>query len=339
MDALCIVAAAMAKSGYCAEATRLGTTYKALLEYPPLWGIIKDLCSPTGAAKYISAGMVGFPLLRRIHPRRTRLMYAARTGNTERFNWLLARGANPHLVDEKGFSALHHAVFYGRTLHRVNFHGHTEIVRRLIELRVDVNAYTVSHDRVLNFAAKNRYKEIVQMLCAAGAKSNELSSAIYDAIDEQYPFYMNRMEPWTQQDAAEADSLSAEIVDILYKAGGTLDSNETAAAFIKVISRGQLKTLKMLIAHGCNPMAYYYALQGEPFLHLAIANRRVEVLQELCRIGMWINGVDSEGRSPLDMIDLWKRSFGSRLYRIIEAKLDAMEKILLEHGAKKMMYR
>ena len=330
MDALCIVAAAMAKSGFGAEAALLGTTYKALLEYPPLWGIIKDLRGVTEPAKYVSAGIPDFPLLREaLLNKRTRLMYAARTGDSERFNWLLARGANPHLVDHKGFSALHHAAFY----------GHTEIVRRLLELRVEVNAYTVEpRDRALNFAAKNRYKEIVQMLCAAGAKSSELNSAIYEAIDEQYPFYANRTNP-SGQDAYTADKLSAEIVDTLYKAGGRLGTNETTAAFIKVVARGQLKTLKTLIANGCNPMMYYYVLQEEPFLHLAIAHRRVDVLRELCKIGMWINGVDSQGRSPLDMIDVWKRGFGPRLYPEIEANLNAMEAVLLEHGAKKIMYR
>ena len=298
----------MAKSGYAAEAVVLGTTWKGLVEYTPLWGIIKDV-----------RGLKG----------RTRLMYAARSGDVERFTWFLARGADPRPVDDRNYSALHYATFY----------GHEIIVQRLIELRVDVNGDTSSRlGRALNFAAANHYKEVVQMLIAAGAKSNEHTSAVFDAIDEQYPFHMNRTNP-SPQDTDFADKVSAEIVDILYGAGNSLRVNEITAAFTKVIARGQLRTLKALIANGCNPMAYYYVLQHEPFLHLAIAHRRTEVLRELCKVGMWINGVDTQGRSPLDMIEVWKKAFSNRMSQETETKLNAMEAVLLQHGAKKMMYR
>jgi hypothetical protein len=309
LDSLSIVAVVMAGCGYYEEAVTLGTSYNALLNYTPLWGIIKDVRSRAGIPK---------PLLHK-----TRLMYAARCGDIERFEWLLARGANPHLVDEKQFSALHYA----------SFHGHKEIVRRLIELHVDMNA-VIGFDskRALNLAAKNRHKEVVQMLLGAGAKSNEVTSAIYDTID-QGPFQTNTNA------LEDADTLTAEIVNTLYTAGQTIYPNEITLAFRKVIAGGQLKTLKVLIAHGCNPMAYYYVFEHEPFLHLAIAQRRVEILRELCKIGMWVNGLDSDGRSPLDMIDVWKRCFGTMIYTEIETKLDAMQTILLAHGAKKMMYR
>jgi hypothetical protein len=308
MDALCIVSAAAADCGYTAEAAALGTLCEDLLTYEPLWGIIKNERGPKG---------------------RTRLMHAARHGELERFQWLLARGANPHFIDNNGFSALHHAAFY----------GHTEIVRILIRLGVDVNGYTMEpRDRALNFAAKHRYKEVVELLCAAGAKGNEFTSGIFDAIDEQYAFWMNRTNP-SAENAEAADQLSADIVEILYKAGDRLGANETTAAFIKVVARGQLKTLKTLIACRYNPMMYYYVLQHEPFLHLAIHHHRIEVLRELCRIGMWINGVDGQGRSPLDMTQLWKRYIGPGISHETEAKLDAMHDILVEHGAKYMAYR
>ena len=308
MDALCIISAAAADRGYMDAANTLGTSCKDALTYKPLWGIIKNFRGPKG---------------------RTRLMYAARYGELERFQWLLARGADPHLVDAQGFSALHHAASY----------GHTEIVRILIGLRVDVNAYTVEpRDRALNYAVKKRYKEVVELLCAAGAKANDFTSGIYEAIDEQYAPYMNWTNP-SVQDTEAADQLSADIVTILYGAGDRLGGNETAAAFTKVVARGQLKTLKALIACRYNPMMFYYVLLHEPFLHLAITHRRVEVLRELCKIGMWINGVDARGRSPLDMIEAWKKAFSYRMSQEVEQKLDAMEAILLEHGAKNMMYR
>ncbi len=54
-----------------------------------LWDAVKDLPS----RKY----------------KRTRLMYAAKTGNTGRLRWLLARGAQLELKDRQGFTAVDHA--------------------------------------------------------------------------------------------------------------------------------------------------------------------------------------------------------------------------------------
>jgi hypothetical protein len=53
---------------------------------------------------------------------------------------------------------------------------------------------------------------------------------------------------------------------------------------------------------------------------------------------MWINGVDGQGRSPLDMIEVWKRAFSYRMSEEVEGKLNAMQEILVEYGAKHMSY-
>ena len=306
MDALCIVAAAMADRGYIVDAITLSTTCKDLFTYEPLWGIIKNV-----------QGQMN----------RTSLMYAARCGRLERFKWLLARGADPHLVDTKGFSALHYA----------SYQGHEEVVRILIGLGVKLNEFTISpRGTPLNFAASRRHTEIVRILCAAGAYCTTwLTSAAFDAIEYQFPSFSIQ----GVQSEEQADRISGEIIDILYKAGMRLRADEDVAAYIKVIGRGQVHTLRALMANGCNPMCFQYVVMHEPFLHLAITHRRVEVLRELCKIGMWINGVDGQGRSPLDMIEAWKRAFSYRMSQEVEQKLDAMETILLEHGAKKMAYR
>ena len=307
MDALCIVAAAMADRGYIADAVTLSTTCNDLFTYEPLWGIIKNVQSPMN---------------------RTSLMYAARCGKVERFKWLLARGADPHGVDTKGFSALHYA----------SYHGHEEVVRILIGLGVKLNEFTISpRGTPLNFAALHRHTEIVRMLCAAGAYCTTwLTSPAFDAIEYQFPSFSIQ----GMQSEEQADRVSGEIIDILYKAGMRLRADEDVAAYIKVIGRGQVHTLRALMANGCNPMCFQYVVKHEPFLHLAIRCRRIEMLRELCKIGMWINGVNSMGRAPLDEIDIHRKCYGELCYSTdLGVKLDAMEKILLEHGAKKMAYR
>jgi len=89
LDRLCVIASAMAESGYRKEAMEMAKTCKAMWTYKPLWGIIKDVRGPSG---------------------RTRLMYCAEKGDVGRMEWLIRHGANADIQDYAGYTALHLAI-------------------------------------------------------------------------------------------------------------------------------------------------------------------------------------------------------------------------------------
>ena len=138
LDHLCIIAAAMAESGYRKEAVEMSKTCRAMWTYQPLWGLIKDMPGPGG---------------------KTRLMYCAEHGRMERLEWLLMRGANPDVQDFMGYTALHLAIL----------NWQSEAVARLIAAGANLNLGTGVYGYTPLMLACMRSTEIVGMLCASGA--------------------------------------------------------------------------------------------------------------------------------------------------------------------------
>jgi ankyrin repeat protein len=153
LDHLCIIAAAMAKTGYTKEAAQMAKTCKTMWTYPPLWGIIKDLRGPVG---------------------QTRLMYCAQKGDVERMEWLLRHGSNADIQDFAGYTALHLAIS----------HWQQEAAIALIVAGVNLNLKTAAsgiraQDCIYNrrmygetplMLACMRSTELVSFLCQMGAQ-------------------------------------------------------------------------------------------------------------------------------------------------------------------------
>jgi len=98
----------------------------------------------------------------------TEFLQAAGRGDLAKTRLLLSRNAN--LVsskNEKGFTALHYAAFYGYPL----------IAELLLTKNADVNAKTGSGDTALHYAASYGYKDIAELLL-----SNKASVDVQDGI-------------------------------------------------------------------------------------------------------------------------------------------------------------
>ena len=90
----------------------------------------------------------------------TPLIEAAKKGDTEKVQALLAQGADVNAKDKGGFTALMDAAW----------EGHTDTVQALLAHGADVNAKDNNGDTALMMAKEKGHKEIVHILKEAGAK-------------------------------------------------------------------------------------------------------------------------------------------------------------------------
>ena len=95
------------------------------------------------------------------HP--TALMTAARTGDAAMVELLLARGANPRAVTEKGLTALHLALFEPAA------RRHLPVLQALLAAGADPDAADADGQRPLHLALRHGIPALVQALIEAGA--------------------------------------------------------------------------------------------------------------------------------------------------------------------------
>jgi ankyrin repeat protein len=97
--------------------------------------------------------------------RRTRLMYAAKTGNLERLNFIADLGARVNMttVDNYRWGKL-------TALHFASDRGHTECVRALLDRAAVIDAQDESHQTALHLACCLGHLDIVRLLCERGAQ-------------------------------------------------------------------------------------------------------------------------------------------------------------------------
>lgn len=110
---------------------------------------------------------------------RTALMCAMEQGNQELVDLLLAKGANPHAVDEEGYTALMNVCGYWYS----DSSGSLDCVDMLIKAGVDVNAPAKNGKTALLFAAANDLpQQYITRLLQAGADINHKDEEGMSAI-------------------------------------------------------------------------------------------------------------------------------------------------------------
>jgi len=104
--------------------------------------------------------------------KRTRLMHAARMGNTSRVKWLLKRGASVDKGDAEGWAALYWA----------SRDGHVEVVRELLVGGADVNKASNCGYTSLMYASNRSHLEVVRELLAHEADVNKVTGGGHTAL-------------------------------------------------------------------------------------------------------------------------------------------------------------
>jgi ankyrin repeat protein len=139
------------------------------------------ICSATWGEEQLWSGLVNVQCGERM---RTRLMYAARAGNVARVLWLLARGAQTELKDERGWTALVWAAFS----------GHDEVVQALVAAGADVHARAGATSITPVYASCWRgHVDVLRTLIAAGANIGSTTSK-----NEATPIYIGSQEGHTE---------------------------------------------------------------------------------------------------------------------------------------------
>lgn len=137
--------------------------------------VVGDLCRATRSEEVLWSSL---SRVQQGNCGRTALMFAARTGNLERVQWLLARGAPRDartIMDDAwsgGTTALHFAVRA----------GHVNIVCALLLAGADVNILDSSDFSPLSFAALYGHHAVVHALLGAGAAPDNLYTSIHTPL-------------------------------------------------------------------------------------------------------------------------------------------------------------
>ena len=250
-----------------------------------LWDAVKDLPS----RKY----------------KRTRLMYAAETGDVGRLRWLLARGARLELKDGVGWTALDHA-FRSRhvasmrellargamikgiahTLHIACVTGALDEVREQLARGAAVNDRMDGGWSPLLIACENGHFELVRELLSRGADVKATTNA-----------------GWTPLSIASEKGNLEVVRELLLARGAELAATATAgghAPLFLASEKGHLEVVRELLARLGNATVNRKTKSGgrTPLL-IASANGHLEVVEELLSWGAAVHTVSKKGETPI----------------------------------------
>ena len=194
----------------------------------------------------------------------TPLHRAARHGQKESVELLIANGAEVNAGDRWGWTPLFDAAHY----------GHKELVELLIDSGADVNAKDRRGDTPLHRAVRNGYKERIELLIAKGADVNAKNNAGQTPID----LAMNQGRK--------------EIAKLLLSKSG--DVSLYTAAYI-----GDLQRVEKFIDDGAGVNTEDH--KGQTALHYAAKAGNKEVVELLIKAGADLNCRDKDGQTPASL--------------------------------------
>ncbi len=220
--------------------------------------------------------------------KRTRLMYAARTGDVRRVTALLRpRGAEREVdaVDAGGRTALHHASASGRV----------ETVRLLLDKGADedkedthkLNEYFSVYWRPLHYASAMGHKAVVALLLQRGAAT--------DADEEADP-----MEEPLHVACAHGH---VEVVRLLVDAGAnqSLEDHFCCTPYLRAVFWGQEAVVTLLLDRGQEVDGVPDDGRDAPItaLNIAVWGKQESMARLLLDRGADVNAVDIARRTPL----------------------------------------
>ncbi|WP_163990763.1 ankyrin repeat domain-containing protein [Pyxidicoccus caerfyrddinensis] len=212
------------------------------------------------------------------------LQAAASRGSRDIVELLLARGVDPAGIDGWGQSALHVAAL----------HGHVDLVRRFLELGVDVNqrARRATSDKVparpgatcLHFACGAGQLAVLEVLLEKGAA--------WDAVDER---------ELTGLHEVAARSGSVEVARRLLELGCAVDALDCLGQTPLMLALAYKRTAlaSLLVAHGASPHVRG-PLEFTP-LHLAALRGLEDLVSALLAAGANPLAANDLGQKPVDV--------------------------------------
>jgi len=251
---------------------------------------------------------------------RTRLMYAAKTGNVQRVKWLLARGALLDLRSIGGMSALDHGcregklevvqelVAHGAAINPVVnnkpplwyacMHPTSDVALWLIQQGADVSKvciYEESESTALHTACCGGCITVVEALLVNGAPVNlgDYYTPLYIASQNGYLEIVRMLFKWGAK-VTENDLLIAlqmrrlEVVNELIAQGLTVKDELRRKVLISASTAGSLETVRLMLDSGEKADRRLYDPDGSP-LYLASAEGHLSIVIELLARGALVN--------------------------------------------------
>ncbi len=201
----------------------------------------------------------------------TALFFAAWKGYAAIVETLLAKGANPHTVDEDGQTPLMLAAKY----------GHADVVNSLLSAGVEIDQIKEDNWTALFFAADAGYVAIVEILLSKGASLHIV------ADEDRTPLML------------AAENGHADVVNLLLNAGVAIDAKDMSAwtALFFAAREGNVTIVEALLCKGADPLAD--ATDGRTPLMLAAFNGHADVVNLLLNVGVAIEAMDHQQQTAL----------------------------------------
>ncbi|KAJ5249624.1 hypothetical protein N7489_000034 [Penicillium chrysogenum] len=248
----------------------------------------------------------------------TALKWAISGGHLNVCQFLLSRGADSNISDEKGFTELSFAAQYGReaivrllvdwgadvdapcawygsALVAACDEGQLEVTEILLNNKADINRESEVYGSPLETAAKAGHWKLVTSLLEKGAEPNSqgdgidtvLQSAAFQGQEDIVRILLDHRADVNRQAGCYGNALRAasmngnqQVVQMLLNSGANINAeHERGTALIAAVEKGQYSIVKMLLDNGADPNG-----RGRPHgtaLHAAAAFGFVQITQVL----------------------------------------------------------
>lgn len=226
----------------------------------------------------------------------TPLCSAINRGHDRIVNLLLDHGFNVDIDDKKLQTALFWAVS----------HGYITTIENILNSRLDVNV-PVDHEghTLLRKAIIHRQPNLVELLIKHGSDANAVDgggkSSLLHVLENavrHIPGWSNNIDHYKDPTSKGFDTM----VKSLCEHGARIDptAENLQAMLRRVIEKGRC-TLIVLVLKYCSDVQILLHANGNPLLHTAVEENRVEVARVLIKCGASVNATNQSGKTALHL--------------------------------------